>query len=75
MMNNLRIRKAITVFVIVVTTSGCSHWNELSRKHQGAAIGAGTGAVIGSIVGGPVGTVVGGASGALAGGVIAVETR
>ena len=75
MMNNLNLRKGIIVFVVAITISGCSHWNELSRKHQGAEIGAGTGAVIGSIVAGPVGTVVGGASGTLAGGVIAVETR
>jgi len=68
----------IKYFAFTALLSGlisCSHWNELSRKHQGATIGAGGGALIGSAVGGPIGTVIGGISGALAGGVIATETK
>ena len=61
--------------VTVVAATGCSHWNELNRKEQGAVIGAGSGALIGAAVGGVIGTVIGGVGGGLAGGVIGSETK
>lgn len=65
-------------FLILVLTllplSGCSHWQELNSKQQGAVIGAGVGAVIGSVISAPIGTIIGGVGGALAGGVLGQES-
>ena len=54
-------RTCLTILTIALLT-GCSHWNELGRKHRGASIGAGAGAIIGAAIGGPGGAALGAAA-------------
>lgn len=64
-----KLSKACVVAVLVATISGCSSWDNMSRRQKSAVGGAAAGGVAGAVItgGGVLGTVGGAAIGGVLG--------